>query len=328
MNNVAKFAVIGVGNMGKNHVRIYFENPAAELVAVCDKDKTIADQFAKKYNCKAYYDLDLLLESEKLDGVSICVPTSLHTGVVKKVAEKKINILLEKPIAPNIKEAKEIKDLIKKNNLICVVGHIERYNPAVRTAIDLIFKGKLGKLFYINVLRQGPYPPGLVDVDVLTDLGIHDLEIINYLLGKIGDNVSEVCLQKHNFINKKDPDLVRVLMKSKENVVINLSTDILSPTKIRKLYVCGKKGLLQLDYITQELTFYENGKHKEYSEYKELLMGVTVGEEQKIVVDKKEPLGLEIENFINCVAGKEKPYVSVDDAVEAIELLEKLKKKF
>ncbi|MDD4983834.1 MAG: Gfo/Idh/MocA family oxidoreductase [Candidatus ainarchaeum sp.] len=328
MSNVPKIAVIGVGNMGKNHARIYFERPDVELVAICDSNKKKCDEFSEKYKCKAYYDLDEMLNNEQLDGVSICVPTMLHKAIVEKVAQKKINILLEKPAAPSVKEAEEIKDIIKKAGVTCVVGQIERYNPAVRKVIDLVFRGELGKIFYINILRQGPYPPGVVDVDVLTDLGIHDLEIINYLLGKMGDCVSYACLQTHNFINKKDPDIIRVLMKTKENIVINLSTDILSPTKIRKLYICGKKGLLSLDYITQEITFYENGKHKENIEYQQILTGVTVGEERKILVEKKEPLLMEIENFLSCIAGTEEPYVSIDDALNGIILLESLKKNF
>lgn len=321
-------AVIGVGNMGKNHARIYFEHPNVNLVAICDSNKSIADSFAEKYKCKAYYDLTSLLDSEQLDGISICVPTMLHKEVVEKVAQKKINILLEKPIASTVKEAKEIEEIIKRNDIVCVVGHIERYNPAVRKAIDMVFRGELGKIFYINILRQGPYPPGTVDVDVLTDLGIHDLEIINYILNKIGDCVNHACLQIHNFINKKDPDIVRVLMKTKENIVVSLSVDILSPTKIRKLYICGKKGLLSLDYITQEITFYENGKHRENIDYQEILMGITVGEERKINVEKKEPLLMEIENFLNSIEGKEKPYVNINDALNGIILLESLKENF
>ncbi|PIU02645.1 MAG: hypothetical protein COT55_02435 [Candidatus Diapherotrites archaeon CG09_land_8_20_14_0_10_32_12] len=328
MSNVPKIAVIGVGNMGKNHARIYFERPDVELVAICDSNKERCDEFAGKYKCKAYYDLDEMLTNEQLDGVSICVPTMLHKAVVEKIAQKKINILLEKPAAHNVKEAEEIRDIIKKAGVVCVVGQIERYNPAVRKVIDLVFKGELGKIFYMNILRQGPYPPGVVDVDVLTDLGIHDLEIINYLLGKMGDCVSHACLQTHNFINKKDPDIIRVLMKTKENIVINLSTDILSPTKIRKLYICGKKGLLSLDYITQEITFYENGKHRENIDYQEILTGVTVGEERKIIVEKKEPLLMEINNFLNSISGKEKPYVTIDDALNGIILLEHLKENF
>lgn len=327
-DNLLNIAVIGVGNMGKNHARIYFEHSNVNLVAICDNNKSVADSFAEKYKCKAYYDLDEMLNTEKLDGVSICVPTMQHKEVVEKIAQKKINILLEKPAASSVKEAEEIRNLVKQSNIVCVVGHIERYNPAVRKAIDMIFKGELGKLFYINVLRQGPYPPGTVDVDVLTDLGIHDLEIINYMLNKMGDCVSNACLQTHNFLNKKEPDIVRVLMKTKENVVITLATDILSPTKIRKLYICGKKGMLKLDYITQELTFYENGKYKENIEYSEILMGITVGEERRINIEKKEPLLMEIENFLNSIEGKEKPYVNIDDALNGIVLLESLKENF
>jgi len=319
-------AVIGVGNMGKNHARIYSEHPAVKLIAVCDANKTICDEIANKYSCKAYYDVDTLLQNEKLDGVSIAVNTTHHKEVVTKVAEKRINILLEKPVASNLNDAIEIKSIVKKNGVKCVVGHIERYNPSVRLALQMVIDGKLGKLFYINAIRQGLYNKGNSDVDVLTDLGIHDLEIINYLLSNINDTVVDTKLEGSNFINKNNYDIVRVLLKTNKKTIVNLITDVLTPTKIRKLYIGGEKGQLILDYINQELIFNTNGDTKQDYSYNEILMGISQGEKIEIKIDKKEPLFLELDNFINCILDKEKPFVSIDDAVSAIELLERINK--
>lgn len=319
-------AVIGVGNMGKNHARIYSEHPAVKLIAVCDANKTICDEIANKYSCKAYYDVDTLLQNEKLDGVSIAVNTTHHKEVVTKVAEKRINILLEKPVASNLNDAIEIKSIVKKNGVKCVVGHIERYNPSVRLALQMVIDGKLGKLFYINAIRQGLYNKGNSDVDVLTDLGIHDLEIINYLLSNINDTVVDTKLEGSNFINKNNYDIVRVLLKTNKKTIVNLITDVLTPTKIRKLYIGGEKGQLILDYINQELIFNTNGDTKQDYSYNEILMGISQGEKIEIKIDKKEPLFLELDNFINCILEKEKPFVCIDDAVNAIELLERINK--
>ena len=317
--------VIGVGNMGKNHARIYFEHPDVNLVAVCDINKERCDEFAKRYNCKGYYSVDSLLKNEKLDGVSIVVPTSVHREVVEQVASKKINILLEKPVTDNLKDSIYVQDLIKKNNLICVCGHIERYNPGVRKALDMLFNGELGKLFYINMIRQGLNPQGFVDVDALTNLGIHDLEIANYIINNIKPKDSFVSFNgvKESQINKFG-DIFRVNMKTQNKCIVNLVVDTLTPTKKRELYICGEKGMLALDYITQKLVFYTNGAAKESYSYNDILRGVSLGETININFDIKEPLFMEIDNFVKSIEGKEKPFVCIEDAVASIELLEKV----
>ncbi len=316
-------AVIGVGNMGKNHARIYFEHPDVKLVAVCDINKERCDEFAKKYNCKGYYNVESLLENEKLDGVSIAVPTSVHKEIVEKVVPFGINILLEKPVAGNLIDSKSIEKIVKKHKVVCVVGHIERYNPGVRKIIEMVLKGELGKLFYINATRQGLSPQGFVDTDALTNLGIHDLEIINYIVNNTNDSFIAFSGMKESRISKYC-DIFRVNMKTKNKCIINLVVDTLAPTKIRELYVDGERGLLALNYITQKLTFYTNGNAKESYSYEDILKGVSLGEIININLEIKEPLFMEIDNFIKSVEGKEKPFVSIDDAVESITVLEKI----
>lgn len=316
-------AVIGVGNMGKNHARIYFEHPDVNLVAVCDINKERCDEFSKRYVCKGYYDVESLLKSEKLDGVSIVVPTSVHKEIVEKVVPKKINILLEKPVASNLKDSEYIQKLIKENKIICVCGHIERYNPGVQKSLEMIFNKDLGDLFYINAIREGLNPQGFVDVDALTNLGIHDLEIINYIIKNISDSIACFNGLKESKINKFG-DLFRVNLKTRNKCVINLVVDTLTPIKKRELYICGEKGLLSLDYISQKLVFYTNGSAKESYSYSEILKGVTSGETINIDFEIKEPLFLEINNFIKSIEGKEKPFVGIDDAVESIRLLDKI----
>lgn len=317
-------AVIGVGNMGKNHARIYFEHPDAKLVAVCDINKERCDEFAKKYKCNGYYDVDSLLQSEKLNGVSIAVPTSVHKEIVEKVVPSGINILLEKPVAGNLKDSEFIKEIVKKHKVVCVVGHIERYNPGVKKVLEMVFNNNLGKLFYINAIRQGLTPQGFVDTDALTNLGIHDLEIINYIVNKTKDSFVDFLGMKESQISKYG-DLFRVNIKTKNKCVVNLVVDTLTPTKKRELYICGEKGLLTLDYISQKLTFYTNGNAKESYTYADILRGISLGETININIEIKEPLLMEINNFIKSIEGKEEPFVSINDAVESIMLLEKIK---
>lgn len=323
-----RVAVIGVGLMGRNHARIYYEHPDVQLVAICDSRPEVANDIAEKYKCKAYYSVDELLVNEKLDGVSIATNSSTHYDVVAKVVGKGINVLIEKPVADNLKDSLRIRDLVCNKNIICVVGHIERYNPVVQKALNIIINKELGKLVYITMLRQGPYSIRNTDVDVLTDLGIHDLEIVNYLTKKVGDKIINYKLFANHVIRKDVYDIVRTLMQTEQGVIISLSTDVLSPTKIRKMYVGGEKALLELDFITQELSLYKNGAIKDDLEYDDILKGVSIGECTKITVEKKEPLFLEINNFIDAINGKDMPFVDVNAAVDAIVLLEKIKTNY
>ena len=193
----------------------------------------------------------------------------------------------------------------------------------------MVFDGKLGKILYIDGARQGPYPKAQIDVDILTDLGIHDLEIINYLLTKLNDNVDEIFVFTNSVISDdENKDIARVLLKTTKNVIINLSVDRLTPDKRRKIFICGEKGLLLLNYITQELVFHKNGEMESSYEYSDILKGISVGSKEDIVIDKKEPLFIEIDNFLKTIEGKETAFVNIEDAIKGIELLEKIKDKY
>jgi UDP-N-acetylglucosamine 3-dehydrogenase len=154
------------------------------LVAVCDTNKKIGEELAKRYNCLFYEDYAEMLIHQKIDAVSIAVPTALHHKVALETLNRGIHVLLEKPIATNLIQAREIINKAKEKNVKLMINHIERFNPAVRRMKDLIVNGRLGDIISINIKRVGGLPPQRKDANVVIDLAIHDIDTSNYLLGE------------------------------------------------------------------------------------------------------------------------------------------------
>lgn len=286
-----KVAVIGVGSMGQNHARIYFHSDEAQLVGVADADQQQAEKIAKRYNTKAYQDYHEMLDRKDLDAVSIAVPTSLHKEVALSALKRKKHVLLEKPIAPNEEEAKEIIACAQQQNVKLMIGHIERFNMAV---VELKRRLQdLGEIYKIDVQRIGPFPARITDVGVITDLSVHDLDIISYL---IDSEPSRIYAEIQQRLHPYHEDSVTALISYKNKVLAVLNINYLSPTKIRQLKVFGKKGMFEVNYLDQELFFYEN-KSFQSDDWE----SVTEGDMKKIIIPKKEPLQGEIDAFLNCI---------------------------
>ena len=295
-----KAAVIGVGSMGKNHLRTYSEISTIQLAAISDLNETLGNTLSNEFDVKYYKDYKEMIDIEKPNIVSICVPTSFHYQIAKYCIEKKINILLEKPITMNISEAEELLKLAKENNIKFLVGHIERYNPAVRKVKEMINKNDLGKIITIIARRVGGFPPQIKDANISVDLAIHDIDIVNYLLN---DLPMEIFVNKQkNHIEKRE-DSVEFFLKYK-NVSAYIQANWITPVKIRKLNITGFEGYLEMDYINQQIEFYKSNydKFKETSkDFSDYVLRFSEPDKINISVAKKEPLKEEILYFINCV---------------------------
>lgn len=176
-----RVAVIGGGNMGKNHLRNYFLLPEAELVGLADINPA-AKALAGEYKAQFFGDYKEMLDTLKPDAVSIVVPTPFHAEVASEVMNRGIHCLLEKPIASTVDEADALIDLAKKKKLVFTVGHIEHYNPVVRKLKQLMKTNKLGSVTSIVTRRVGGFPAIEPKTDVIIDLAVHDIGIISFLL--------------------------------------------------------------------------------------------------------------------------------------------------
>ena len=313
-----RVAVIGVGSMGRNHARVYADLPDVTLVAVADPSPASAAQAARQFGGTAYTDYLAMLDAEQPDAVTIAVPTSEHLAVALQVIERGIHVLIEKPIAHTVEEARRIIAAAARAGVRLMVGHIERFNPAVIALKDRLRSGELGRVFQIDARRQGPFPARVRDVGVAIDLAVHDLDLMRYITGA---EVQRVYAETERRIHTTQEDLISGLVRLNDGTVGTLTINWLTPTKIRELFVTGERGMFRVDYLTQDLYFFENAvvTGTEWGPV-QLLRGVGEGQMTRFVVAKNEPLRAELEAFVAAVRGQAPVPVTGEDGTRALAL--------
>lgn len=310
-------AVIGVGQMGLNHVRVYSALDNVNLVAISDINEKLGKKIGKTFNTKYYSNFIKLMLDEKVDAVSVCVPTNLHYEIGKKVLKRGINTLLEKPIASNINQAEILIKLAKENKTHLMIGHIERYNPAIVKLKEMIDKGELGRIIAIIARRVGGFPPRIIDANIAVDLSIHDIDIVNYLLNSLPEEIT-ISKQK-NHLNKREDSVEFFLKYGKTSAY--LQSNWVTPVKIRKLNVTGSEGYVELDYISQKIDFYKSNYNKfkrKFENYSDYVLEFSETNKESVSVKKQEPLKQEILQFITDI--KNKNFSEPTYALEALKI--------
>ena len=292
-----RVGVIGAGAMGQHHVRIYSEMENVELVGISDVSDARVKELSEKYDTKGFTDYNELL-AEGLDAVSIVVPTTLHMPVGLDVIASGANLLVEKPIADSLENAEILTRAADDAGVKLMVGHIERFNPAVTKLKEIIDSGLLGKIVSISARRVGPYNPRIRDVGVILDIGVHDIDVISYLYSK---RVNEVYSIAGADIHSFEDHAVIVLRYDHEFSGI-VETNWLTPHKVRNLTVIGVSGVAYLDYIDQTVELHD---------------GEWI---RKAKVEKAEPLKRELEHFIDSISNGTKPVTSGADGIHALEV--------
>lgn len=273
-----KVAVIGGGAMGQHHIRIYREMKDVELVGICDTDRNRAISLAKTNNTTPYFDHNELLKQD-LDAVSVVVPTTFHSRVALDVINSGTHLLVEKPIADTLKNADTMINAAHDAKVKLMVGHIERFNPAVSKLKEIVDSGMLGKIVSISSRRVGPFNPRIRDVGIIMDLGVHDIDVISYLYGrKINEVYTIAGKDIHSF-----EDHASILLRCDTNLSGMVETNWLTPHKIRNLTAIGLKGVAYLDYIKQTVELHDEAWVRTAK------------------VEPKEPLKNELEHFIKSV---------------------------
>lgn len=315
---MVKIAVIGLGMMGRNHVRVYNELPDAELVAVADVNESVAEAVGAQYKVRWYTDYRTMLERERCDAVSVAVPTALHEQVTIDALEAGAPVLVEKPIAATVAGARRMIERARRLGRQLMVGHIVRFNPAVQALKQKLEDGQLGRLFQVFCRRIGPFPARIRDVGVVVDLASHDLDLMRYL---IGSDPIRVCAEVEQRVHTTHEDLMWGLLRFPEGVVGALEVNWLTPTKIRETILLGERGMFRLDDLTQELYFYENGLAGELSwPALQSLKGVSEGHIIRYPIRQYEPLKAELEAFLRAVQDGLPVPVSGEDGLAALEL--------
>jgi predicted dehydrogenase len=312
-----KVAVIGVGTMGKHHVRVYSELPEAELVAVSDANQEQAQATARKFGIRAYTNHVELLEKEKPDAVSVAVPTALHEQVGIDVLEAGAHILIEKPIAANLEEGKRLIEKAKSVKKQLMVGHVVRFDPALQALKQKLNAGDLGRIYQIFCRRAGPFPKRIHDVGVVIDLAPHDIDIMRFLTGM---NPMRVYSEIEQRIHTDFEDVLWATLRFPDGIIGGLEINWLTPTKIREVLVLGERGMFRADALTQDLYFYENSDANVQWSMLQAIKGVSEGIMTRYAIPRFEPLKAELQAFINAIQHNHPVPISGEDGLAALKI--------
>jgi len=299
VNNV-NVGVIGVGAMGYNHARVYYRLENANLVAVSDLSKMVLSKVSKKYDAEGIENYENLLKNPEIDVISVCVPTTHHYNVVMAAIEHGKHVLVEKPIAFTLREAEKMISFAEEKGVKLSTGHVERFNPAIQKAKDLIENDVIGDVVSSSAKRVGPFPPRIKDVGVAIDLAIHDLDVMYYLFN---EDVTQVYATMGSILEKCEyEDHAEIMTKFKNGITGILEVNWLTPYKRRELEITGTDGIISIDYIDQSIDVY--GKFA-----------------QDVEIQHEEPLKEEIKSFLNSVINDEKPEITGEDGLNALKMV-------
>ena len=315
-----RVAVIGLGFMGRNHLRAYGELDGAEVVAVADPNTEVLGRAVRGRTARPYPDYRRLLREEAPDLVSIAVPTGLHHEVALAALEAGTHVLVEKPIAGSVEQGKEIADTARQRGLKATVGHLERFNPAVSELKRLLDEGSVGPVVQVQARRVGPFQQRVRDVGVARDLATHDLDVMRHILGS---EVSHLYCQMRTGIRTEYEDALFAVLRFENDVSALLDVNWISPLKVRELTVLAEGGMLTLDYINQELFLHKDaGRPSDWVD--PVALRITPEAVHKLPVAKSEPLLAELEAFVRAVSRDEEPPLTCEDAIIALHLAEQL----
>ncbi len=320
MINVAQ---IGVGYWGPNLLRNLVSNNDCDVRLVIDTAKERRDYVNSLYpHIRVTGNVQDIEDEPTIDAVVIATPAKTHYELVIRMIKAGKHVLVEKPIAATLEEAKEIINDADKNNVNLMVGHIERFNPVVMELKRRIAGNELGKIYKVNCMRLSPFPKRVVDVGVIVDLAVHEIDILRYI---IDSKIIRVYAETAQRVHSKHEDLLIGTVRFENKVLGVINANWLTPKKVREITVTGEKGMFAANYLTQELCFYENDFTKKHLDYNSNFMNVVEGNMEKIKIDKKEPLKLELESFIDCIKKGTEPIVTGQDGIEALKIAEKFR---
>lgn len=300
-----RVGVIGLGWMGRVHLRIYSELRGVEVVGVMDVDDKALAEARDKFGVPTHKDLDAFLDND-YDAVSVCVPTFLHHKTGLAVIERGIPLLIEKPLAKTAAEGRELVAAAKAKGVPLMTGHVERFNPAV-ARIREILNGD--QVISIQIERVGPYPPRIQDVGVIRDLASHDIDLIRHISGANYKNIYAVTscnIGEHE-------DTVIISSEMDNGVLGQINCNWITPYKSRQIHVATKTRYIEGNLITQQV--------KEYSKFETYQSSYSVREWPVMF---KEPVREELTAFLAALReGKPVP-ISGDDGLYVLETIERV----
>lgn len=318
---------IGIGTWGQNLLRNFSNLKDCAVKICCDKNKSALEKIKLNYNdkIKVTDDFDNLLKEPKLDAVVISTLPVTHARFAIKALSKSKHVFVEKPLALKIEDAEEMIRTAKKNKRVLMVGHLLLYHPAVKKLKSYIKEGVLGDIHYIYSTRVN-LGQVRAEENALWSLTSHDISVAMYLLEKMPLRVQAIG---KSYIRKNIQDVVFVTLNFKNNVIAHIHASWLDPHKIRKFTIVGAKKMAIFDDMesSEKIRLYDKGFawQKNYGNY-ETFLTLREGDIHIPKIDMVEPLKLECQHFIDCIANKKEPFTDGENGLEALKVLDAAQK--
>ena len=293
-----KIIQIGTGGWGKNHTRILSQ--LGVLVAVCDADSQKSKEYGEKYSVNHYTSLDELLSAEEFDGAFVVTPTSTHTAIAQKLLEAKKHVFVEKPMTYKSEDGQNLVKIAEKNKVILTCGYIERFNPAVDVVKKMVKEKKYGDLVMLEFHRENRMPLHIKDVGIIYDTSVHDIDTANWLF----DDMPQVVFARAGKIKHEHEDFASIMLGYKNDKVAIISSNWITPKKVRKFNAVCTDAIISSDFITQEIIVEKDE------------------ETETVQNEKQEPLLLEIQSFLGAIEGKNEQVVKSQEAVNVTKIAE------
>lgn len=311
MKETLRAGLVGVGSMGRNHARILASLDGVELVAVADPagGATRLGPGVRQVRNVAE------LIAVGLDIAVVACPTALHHEVGLALAAAGVHTLIEKPLAVGVDECAELVTAFESRGLVNAVGHIERYNPALRALRARLDAGELGEVYQVASRRQGPFPSRISDVGVVRDLATHDIDLTAWVLRSQYESVAAQTAHKSG---RAHEDLVAITARTTSGITINHLVNWLSPLKERVTVVSGDRGTFVADTLQGDLTFHENGTVATEWDRVSSFRGVSEGNSTRYAIPKREPLLVEHEQFRDRVLGRDAEIVTMREGMRTV----------
>ena len=315
-----KVAVVGAGSMGMNHLRVLndLDGEQIRLVGVAEAQESALQYAMRRFHVAGYTDYRQMVDETSPDLVAVVVPTHLHFEVASHLLDRGINVLVEKPMTSTVEEALALIQLAQLRSVKIAVGHIERFNPAIILLKRCLVADKLGQVFHLHARRLGPFPPRIRDVGVTLDLASHDIDIMRYLADA---EVEQVHAEMRHHIHSLHEDLLLGILRFNNDAIGMLDVNWLTPTKVRELSITGEKGMYLVNYLTQDVYFYENDYMPTNWEALRSISGVSEGTMTRLKVHKAEPLRLEYQDVLAALSNDTAPTVTGEDGIAVLKVV-------
>src|SRR5580698_162501 len=295
-----RVGVVGVGVMGSNHARVFSDMGAVELVGVADPDVKQREFVARTLGCAGFADIDGLLRAG-VDAITIAAPTHLHHDLALECIARGIHILVEKPIAPTVEESRAIVAAARRAGVTLMVGHVERFNPAVQSIKRAI---QDQDILSIAITRVGPFPPRMSSVGVVIDLAVHDIDLIRWFTDS---EIVEIQPQTSSAVAERE-DIALLQFRTASGVLAHINTNWLTPFKARTIHIATRDKYLIGDLLTLQVTECFGLQPDGSYSMRHLSVGYA------------EPLRSELAAFVNAIRSGQPPAVTGDEAVASLEI--------